>query len=160
VPEGRGGFNEAKYKALLEGLEITIINKSEAFDPFYKARIDPEFYQKHYMLMHSKILAKNHDLISNIALVTDGEHGNAINYPEGYSKYYGARNVLQGILNDNGVEFITKEHHDKLKKTALKPRDVLISASKKNYLKTTIFVIFRYFSFDYVDRFNDYDDSA
>ncbi|MDD4190811.1 MAG: hypothetical protein PHI28_05755, partial [Mangrovibacterium sp.] len=116
----------------MEGLEITILNKSEAFDPFFKARIDPEFYQKLYIKIQSEILAKDHDLISNIALITDGEHGNAITYPEGYSKYYGARNVLQGILRDNAVEFITKEHHEKLKKTALKPRDVLISCVGAN----------------------------
>lgn len=117
---------------MLEGLEITIVNKSKAFDPFFKARIDPEFFQKRYILMYSKILALHHDLISNIALVTDGEHGNAVTQTEGYSKYFGARNVLDGILNDNGVEYITKEHHEKLKKTALKPRDVLISCVGAN----------------------------
>ena len=116
----------------MEGLEITIINKSEAFNPFFKARIDPEFFQKHYLIMHSKILSLNNDLISNIAFVTDGEHGNALTFPEGYSKYFGARNVLRGILNDNSVEFISKEHHEKLKKTALKPRDVLISCVGAN----------------------------
>jgi len=117
---------------MLEGLEITIVNKSKAFDPFFKARIDPEFFQKHYIRMYSKILKLDNDLISNIALVTDGEHGNAVTQAEGYSKYFGARNVLDGILNDNGVEFITKEHHEKLKKTALKPRDVLISCVGAN----------------------------
>jgi type I restriction enzyme S subunit len=128
----RSPFNEAKYKALLEGLEITILYKSEAFKPFFKARIDPEFFQKYYIKLHKTITKGTSEFISNLAFITDGEHGNAQTYPEGYSKYYGARNVLQGILNDNGVEYITKEHHDKLKKTALKPRDILISCVGAN----------------------------
>lgn len=117
---------------MLKGLEITIKSKIEAFDDFYKSRIDPEFFQEYYIELDKTIRSKNHDNLGEIAFVTDGEHGNAKTTPTGYSKYYGARNVLSGILNDNGVEFITKEHHKRLKKTALKPRDVLISCVGAN----------------------------
>ncbi|MEX1269638.1 MAG: restriction endonuclease subunit S [Balneolaceae bacterium] len=116
----------------MEGLEITILNKVEAFNDLFKARIDPEFYQKHYMALYDLIINKKNQTLGDLAFVTDGEHGNAKTYPIGYSKYYGARNVLDGILNDNNVEFITKEHHKKLRKTALKSRDVLISCVGAN----------------------------
>lgn len=123
---------------MLEGLEIAIVNKKDAFNPFFKARIDPEFFQRKYTSLYDKIIWKENDILSNIAFVSDGEHGNAVTYPEGYSKYYGARNVLQGILSDNNVEFITKEHHQKLKKTQLKPRDLLISCVGANIAHAAI----------------------
>lgn len=71
-------------------------------------------------------------MLGDIAFVTDGEHGNAVTTETGYSKYYGARNVLSGILSDNSVEYITKEHHERIKKSALLPRDVLISCVGAN----------------------------
>lgn len=116
----------------MEGLEISVLNKSDAFDPFFKARLDPEFFQYKYVSKYDLILSKKYKILADLAFVTDGEHGNAKTLPEGYSKYYGARNVLNGILNDNGVEFITKEHHNKLRKTELKPRDLLISCVGAN----------------------------
>ena len=117
---------------MLEGLEISIVQKQIAFNPFFKARIDPEFFQKNYKKIYEKIYGCGARLLGNIAFVTDGEHGNAVTSETGYSKYYGARNVLSGILSDNSVEYISKEHHDRIKKTALAPRDVLISCVGAN----------------------------
>lgn len=117
---------------MLKGLEISILNKVDVYNPFFKARIDPEFFQKKNISKYDLILSKSHKTLAEIAFVTDGEHGNAITSPEGYSKYYGARNVLNGILSDNNVEYITQEHHHKLRKTVLRPRDVLISCVGAN----------------------------
>ncbi|MCX7068956.1 MAG: type I restriction enzyme HsdR N-terminal domain-containing protein [Methylococcales bacterium] len=125
-------FDEVKYRALLERLEISIIQKSEAFKPFFNGRIDPEFFQKYYTEIYNKILSKNNEFLGDIAFITDGEHGNAITSEIGYSKYYGARNVLSGVLSDNNVEYISEEHHKKLKKSSLIPRDVLISCVGAN----------------------------
>ena len=117
---------------MLEGLEISVIQKSEAFDQFFNARIDPEFFQKYYTRLYKKILSKKYELLGDIAFITDGEHGNAVTTEVGHSKYYGARNVLTGILSDNDVEYISEEHHNKLRKSALIPRDVLISCVGAN----------------------------
>jgi len=116
----------------LEGLEISIVHKSEAFEPFFNARFDPEFFQKYYKEIFNKILLKDHEFLGEIAFVTDGEHGNATTDKIGYSKYYGARNVLSGILSDNNVEYISEQQHNKLRKSALTPRDVLISCVGAN----------------------------
>lgn len=83
-------------------------------------------------MLEQKILSNTYRRLSEISFVTDGEHGNAVTFPDGYSKYYGARNVTSAILNDNGFEYITKEHHKKLIKTELRPRDVLISCVGAN----------------------------
>ena len=117
---------------MLEGLEISVVQKQVAFNPFFKARLDPEFFQKHYKKIYEKIKERGSSLLGDIAFVTDGEHGNAVTTETGYSKYYGARNVLSGILSDNSVEYITKEHHERIKKSALLPRDVLISCVGAN----------------------------
>lgn len=117
---------------MLEGLEINIRKKSEAFNIFYKSRIDPEFFQKKYIALEKQVNKKDFNILGEIAFVTDGEHGTAKTFETGYSKYFGARNVLAGILNDNNVDFISKKHHEKLKKTALNPRDVLISCVGAN----------------------------
>jgi len=116
----------------LKGLEINIRLKSEAFNLFYNSRIDAEFFQKKYVALEDQVTEKEFDILGEIAFVTDGEHGTAKTFETGYSKYFGARNVLKGILNDNNVDFISKKHHEKLKKTALKPRDVLISCVGAN----------------------------
>ena len=117
---------------MLEGREISIIQKNEAFDPFFSARCDPEFFQKYYKNIYNNILSKDHELLGDIAFITDGEHGNATTSETGYSKYYGARNVLSGVLSNNQVEYISELHHNKLRKSALLPRDVLISCVGAN----------------------------
>lgn len=46
-------FDEAKYDALLEGLEVSIINYTK-LDKI-KVRLDPEYYQKEYLRIDGKI---------------------------------------------------------------------------------------------------------
>ena len=121
-----------KYKALLEGLEIVEVKKNKAFNIDFKCRIDAEFFQKKIMCLYKRITSLNHDFLSGIAFVSDGEHGSVETTDIGYSKYYGARNVLSGILNDNGLCYINKQQHEKLYKTALKGRDVLIACVGAN----------------------------
>ena len=109
-----------------------MVQKSELLNPFFKFRIDPEFFQKDYKDKYEKIYKRGATLLGGIAFVSDGEHGNAATFENGYSKYYGARNVLSGILTDNSIEFISKEHHERLKKSALESRDILVSCVGAN----------------------------
>jgi hypothetical protein len=62
----------------LEGLEISLIQKSEAFAEFFNGRIDPEFFQKYYSETYQKILSKPYEFLGDICFITDGEHGNAV----------------------------------------------------------------------------------
>ena len=117
---------------MLEGLEISIIKKGEAFAEFFNGRLDPEFFQKHYAKTYKTILSKPYEFLGDVCFVTDGDHGNATTTETGYSKYYGARNVLSGILSDNSVEYITESYDKKLRKSALRPRDILISCVGAN----------------------------
>ena len=82
--------------------------------------------------MLSTLRRKPFENLGSFAFVTDGEHGNPKTFPTGFAKYYGARNTLEGILNENDVEYITQEHHHTLRKSALKPNDILISCVGAN----------------------------
>lgn len=98
----------------------------------YKCRIDAEFFQKRTSVLYDTITRLDYKLLAEVAFVTDGEHGSIPIGKSGYAKYYGARNVLDGILNDNGLCYISEKHHKKLQKTALQSGDVLISCVGAN----------------------------
>src|SRR5688500_5929165 len=126
-------FNEAKYNSLLHQLEISIIPLSNSLlNNEFNGRIESEFFQKKYFNLLETLNKKGTTKLGSIAFITDGEHGNPKTFPTGFAKYYGARNVLDGILTDNDVEFITKDHHHALRKSALLPNDLLIACVGAN----------------------------
>lgn len=118
---------------MLEGLEVSIetfidtVGKVE-----YHGRFEAEFFSKSAKKLLSTVRKLPHDNLGNLVFLTDGEHGNAITSPEGFAKYYGARNVLDGILNNYNVEFITEKHHNRISKSKLYPNDILISCVGAN----------------------------
>jgi len=71
-------------------------------------------------------------LVSEVCYVTDGEHGTVKTFKDGEIKYFGARNVLWGILENNNVEYISEEDHLRNKRSELKAKDVLISCVGAN----------------------------
>jgi len=52
-------FNEVKYRALLDGLEISVVNLSEVFKENETFRIDSEFFQKHF-LENAQLITSNY----------------------------------------------------------------------------------------------------
>lgn len=118
---------------MLKGLEINIVTLNNSLKNLeFNGRIESEFFQTEYTKLLTILYKKPTKKLGQFAFITDGEHGNPKTFPTGYAKYYGARNVLEGILNDNNVDFITKEHHYTLRKSALKPNDLLISCVGAN----------------------------
>ena len=64
-------FNEAKYKALLEGLEISEILKSELERTL---RIDSDFYSKVNLEILNRIEERPHKNLTEFVSVSDGNH--------------------------------------------------------------------------------------
>ena len=95
-------------------------------------RCESEFFLKKYDGYLKRITAHEADTLGNLVFLTDGEHGNAITSETGYAKYYGARNVLKGIVDEKDVEFISEEHHRRIWKSRLSANDVLISCVGAN----------------------------
>lgn len=81
-------FNEAKYKALLEGLEITEIFKS---DMERTQRIDSDFYSKKNLEILSQIDKKFPKALTEFVKVSDGNHMSISEYfsDEGIPYYRG-----------------------------------------------------------------------
>lgn len=69
-------FDEAKYKALLEGLEVKEILFSELQLDNEKLRIDDEFFLKKYLSAYKKIKQKPHDKLSDIISILTDYHAN------------------------------------------------------------------------------------
>jgi len=111
-------------------VQVSIIDKSDLHKRLL--RIDPEYYQQIYLENEKKISKKKIITLNDVCYITDGEHGTLKIYETGYAKYYGARNVLFGILDETSVEYITKEDHHRNKRSILHPHDVLISCVGTN----------------------------
>lgn len=118
---------------MLEGLEVSEEKFSNSIlNNKYSGRFEAEFFHKKYKQIFKDLTNKEFEELGKLVFLTDGEHGNAITFPEGFAKYYGARNVLSGILDENNVEYITEEHHYKIRKSKLYPNDILISCVGAN----------------------------
>ena len=128
MPEGRGGFNEAKYKALLKGLEISEILKSELE---YSGRLDSEYYRKYLLFFEDEICKKNFVKLDNVSNFLIGPFGSAFdteNYiDDGEYRYVRGQDVKPFILKDGENRYVPFADFERLKKYALKEKDILVS---------------------------------
>ena len=69
-------FNEAKYKALMDGLECTEVRYKELLIDNEKYRIDSEFYSKKYLKAYKKIKSISHGQISDLYKTLTDFHAN------------------------------------------------------------------------------------
>jgi type I restriction enzyme, S subunit len=111
-------------------VQISIINYSELHPRLL--RLDSEYYSEKNLKDEQLVKSNDYKLLSEFCYVTDGEHGTVETTEEGYAQYYGARNVLWGMLDNKSVEYITQEVHFKNKRSILQPSDILISCVGAN----------------------------
>jgi len=95
-------------------------------------RLDPEYYSDAAIKDEELLTKTAHKKVSEVCYVTDGEHGTVKTFKDGEIKYFGARNVLWGILEPNNVEYISREDDLRNKRSKLKAGDVLISCVGAN----------------------------
>jgi restriction endonuclease S subunit len=121
-------FNEAKYRALLEGLEISEILKS---DLEYSGRIDSEYYKKHLLFYENQIRKNSFSEFGKMANFLIGPFGSSFdteNYVKnGDYRYVRGQDVKPFILKDGENRFVPFEDFERLKKYALKEKDILVS---------------------------------
>lgn len=124
-------FDEAKYKALLEGLEISEISKSDAIQLTLSFRIDSEFFKREY-LNDDKLFAKIgfEKLVKITRKINVGYVGSMVEYyrPIGINLLQ-TKNIDAFFINENNVIKITPEFHQKLNKSQIKYEDILIARS-------------------------------
>ena len=121
-------FNEAKYKALMDGLECSEILKSELE---FSGRIDAEYYQKKYLAYQDII--NRHDVLPlfKIADFLIGPFGSAYDtssYVEQSDyRYIRGQDVKPFLLQDTSPRYMADSDFFRLKKYALSSNDILVS---------------------------------
>lgn len=122
-------FNEAKYKALMDGLEATEISLTTIKATTYDFRIESEFYKKTYIeiLKHLKSIDSKELKKDFSAVVTDGTHYTP-NYVDEGVAFLSALNVQDNFFDvDAGYKYISVEQHRELCRRVLpQAGDVLL----------------------------------
>jgi len=117
-------FNEAKYKALMDGLdveEIQLANLENAFT------LGAEYYGKVYVSTADTIKRLNHVTLQGMSkLITDGDHGSP-DYQESGILYLLSESVQEGYIDTSKCRFITPEKNAELRRSELHPGDIVVT---------------------------------
>ena len=122
---------------MLEGLEITIYNKSEILDDNDEFRIDSEYYKKEYLALYKFIsgsptlgnLTYMSDLSSNGSFATVAAIKND-NNPKTIP-FIRSGNVGDTFINESDLEFISKEAHSNLPKSTTELHEIMMARKGK-----------------------------
>lgn len=116
-------FNEARYKALLEGLEISEVNFSKILS---EKRCDSEFFQKDFIEIEKSLNELPHSNVGSHFKVTDGEHG-SVELQESGIKYLTAENIKKGYVDISDVRYVSQEVDKRNARARVNVGDILIS---------------------------------
>lgn len=121
-------FDEAKYKALMDGLECSEITLS---DLEFSGRIDSEYYQKKYLKYENMVLSHNGCPMGSLCHFLIGPFGSAYdtsNYVESSEyRYVRGQDVKPFFLQEVSPRYMAREDYQRLSKYALKEDDILVS---------------------------------
>lgn len=118
---------------MLEGLEISIIKKSEIFENRIdkSSRFDAEFFSKEYLANNLLIESKKNDLLVNLTNSIDvGFVGSMVNeYTDGGILLLQTNNIDEFHINSTNKVYVNITFHEKLKKSQIFTGDILIARS-------------------------------
>lgn len=120
-------FNEAKYKALMDGLECKEIYKSKLERTL---RIDAEFYSKVFIDISEKLSTYDHGSLTDCVKVSDGNHmGISDHFCEVGIPYYRGQDAGSFFIENSKPICIDKEVFEMpvMRRSHLKQGDVLLS---------------------------------
>ena len=120
-------FNEAKYKALMDGLECKEIYKSKLERTL---RIDAEFYSKFFIDISEKLSSHNHEPLTDCVNVSDGNHmGISDHFCEEGIPYYRGQDAGSFFIESSKPICIDEDvfHLPVMRRSHLKQGDVLLS---------------------------------
>lgn len=131
MTERQNGFDEVKYKALLEGLEITEIYYQNLLNHTVSLRIDSEYFKKEYLagdrLLKHKTCEKLVDLTRRIDVGFVGSMTSY--YRETGITLLQTKNINSFFISDSDTIKITEEFHKGLPKSQINFKDILIARS-------------------------------
>lgn len=124
-------FNEAKYKALMDGLECSEIrfNEIHNWNPIF--RIDAEFYNKRAITIDTQIRKMSH-LCLNKEDVVSGPFGSTLKsasyLSEGPVPFIRIENIKGGFyVNTLNIMYISEKDNNRIKNSALRVDDIVLS---------------------------------
>jgi len=117
-------------------MHISILNKNELENEF---TIGAEFYQPYYVQKVDKIKSKNNVyLLGDLCdLITDGDHSKT-QYTEDGVLYLLSESVKEGYIDTNIKRYISSELHNSLKRSKLKPRNILLTKTGVYFGKSAV----------------------
>ena len=123
-------FNEAKYKALLEGLEVKEYKLSEILIDNSPFRIDSTFFNKKAIITDEKIKKLNHFYLKNNEVVS-GPFGSTLkssSYLNSGVPFIRIENIKGGFeISKNKLIYISEYDNDRLKNSQLFIDDIVLS---------------------------------
>lgn len=130
-------FDEARYRVLLEGLEVSEISLSVLENG---ATIGAEYYAPEFLRPYNQLAQSRlplQPLKQICALLTDGDHGSAEYADEGVP-FVLSEAVNEGWINRSACRSITAEHAASLPRSTLVEGDVLVSKTGVYFGKSAV----------------------
>lgn len=124
---------------MLEGLEISVLMKSELEFENYTKRIDSEYFQKYYLKNIQKIKRSGFTRLNeNIKYLSGGATPLGAEYEKEGIPFLRVQNIMQNFFNLNDVVYINKKQDEEIKRTRLKERDVLLTITGVSFGKSAV----------------------
>ncbi len=95
-------------------------------DDNYSFRFDAEYFKKEYIEAYNKLM-RNSKHISNLAKVTDGEHGSPDLDINSNIVYLSSHNVKDNIIDLSDIRYCTKELDERNSRSRIEKGNVLLS---------------------------------
>lgn len=129
-------FDEAKYKALMDGLDFQEIFKSKIENSF---TLGAEYYGKKYVSVSMTLNMHNRKMrLGDMwSIMTDGDHGSP-DYQEDGVLYLLSESVQAGYIDKSKCKFITKEKNVELRRSCLHPRDIVVTKTGVYFGKSAV----------------------
>lgn len=121
-------FDSAKYEALLEGLEITVMPLSQLEETF---RMDGEYYRKYLISLEKALMSKEAQHLSDVCTLVSGPFGSEFivdNYTEESAyRYVRGKDVKRFFLEQGDNVYIPAQDFERMSGFCLEVNDVLLS---------------------------------
>ncbi|MEI7637685.1 MAG: hypothetical protein WCJ37_10295 [Syntrophus sp. (in: bacteria)] len=120
-------FDEAKYRALLEGLEAVEIRLSDVLKHNEVLRVDSEYFQKADLILLRRLEFLKSRRIGDFSYVTDGIHESIVFSEDSKINLISAKCPKENVFDLDSSLYISEAQHKANTRTSLNIRDIVLS---------------------------------
>ncbi len=110
----------------MDGLEAVELKISEVLEDNETKRFDSEYFKKEYLIKDTQIKSYQFNILKNLSLITDGEHGSP-DLDEDGKNCLSSNNIDEFFINENETKRISLKQFEKNKRVLLKKENILLS---------------------------------